>query len=268
MGEYENDTKCKIFVGNVPYQCTQEDFDECFEKIKGFVRGEIITTQKTKMSRGFGFVIMNSTESANELKKRTDITLKNRILRFTCYSSMSDSTRLSMLGDHTHQLHVQHHNYIKIDGIPYDKNREWLKNVFVEMGYGPIGRYFVCMNHNSGERKDYGMIEILDAIKLRKLVEKRVFYVEKDSVTLETSRWENRGIKNIQNKVSHYKNSKYRNTQFGTNGRYGYGYGNRKIGGKSKKMNNNGKLLTDIIDAPESDDNNSKKEHDVTKFEL
>src|SRR5437870_11420355 len=35
--------ECKIFVGNIPYQCTQEEFEKCFQNINGFMKAEIIT---------------------------------------------------------------------------------------------------------------------------------------------------------------------------------------------------------------------------------
>src|SRR5579872_1241907 len=80
-----NNEECKIFVGNVPYNCIQEEFDECFKDVTGFIKAEIITVYKTHMSRGFGFVTMKTLQDAEILKQRDDIILKGRILRFTSY---------------------------------------------------------------------------------------------------------------------------------------------------------------------------------------
>ena len=44
---YENscsrESYTKIFVGNVPFQCIEEEFKECFKDIPGFVDAEIVT---------------------------------------------------------------------------------------------------------------------------------------------------------------------------------------------------------------------------------
>lgn len=78
----------KIFVGNVPYHCTQEEFCSCFEDVEGFIKAEIVNVYKTTVSRGFGFVTVKTLQDANKLKTREDIVLKGRILRFTSYSDV------------------------------------------------------------------------------------------------------------------------------------------------------------------------------------
>jgi hypothetical protein len=75
----------KIFVGNVPYQCTQKEFSECFKMIEGFVSAELITVYKSNMSRGFGFITLRNINDYNKLKQQSDIIFKGRVLRFTTY---------------------------------------------------------------------------------------------------------------------------------------------------------------------------------------
>lgn len=130
----ENDkTGYKIFVGNVPYQCTQEEFEKCFENIKGFIKGEIITIHKTNMSRGFGFVTMQTYLDAENLKLRDDIEFKGRILRFTSYQSGSNPNNAIDIETYS--------NYVYVDGVPRGKDRKWLKKCFSE--YEPIGKCFI-----------------------------------------------------------------------------------------------------------------------------
>jgi hypothetical protein len=92
--DIENENSCKIFVGNIPYQCTQEEFEKCFKDIDGFVKAELIKIHGTNVSRGFGFVTMKTITSANILKNRNNITLRGRILRFTSYQTY-DSAQFS-----------------------------------------------------------------------------------------------------------------------------------------------------------------------------
>jgi RNA recognition motif-containing protein len=75
----------KIFVGNVPFQCTPEEFQNCFEKMNGFMSADIIRRYKSKLSRGFGFVIFADKDSADGLMNKT-VFLRERKLRFSPYS--------------------------------------------------------------------------------------------------------------------------------------------------------------------------------------
>jgi RNA recognition motif-containing protein len=170
----ETNNECKIFVGNVPYQCTQEEFEKCFQNIDGFIKAEIITMYKTNMSRGFGFITMRSIYDAENLKHRDDILFKGRVLRFTNYQSdthVSSSENLN--------------NYIFVDGIPDGKDREWLKCFF--SSYEPIGKCFVAMNHDTGIMKNNGVVEILDDSKYKAILFKRIH--DHNNVILETTKY-------------------------------------------------------------------------------
>ena len=46
----------KIFVGNVPFQCSKEEFTDCFNKYKGFLDADIVNRFNSENCRGFGFV--------------------------------------------------------------------------------------------------------------------------------------------------------------------------------------------------------------------
>lgn len=75
----------KVFVGNVPFQCTTEEFKECFENLEGFVTADIIRRHHSKLSRGFGFVVFDTEEQANGLLNETGINLRDRVFRFSSY---------------------------------------------------------------------------------------------------------------------------------------------------------------------------------------
>lgn len=76
----------KIFVGNVPFQCTKDEFMKCFETMEGFVDADIIRRFRSKLSRGFGFVVFDNEDSAKKLLESEPIKLRDRELRFSVYS--------------------------------------------------------------------------------------------------------------------------------------------------------------------------------------
>lgn len=90
----------KIFVGNVPFQCTREEFIDCFKNLEGFVTADIIRRYRSKLSRGFGFVVFSDKPSADKLLNGSAVMLKDRVLRFSVYDTsikteMSDDTYMS-----------------------------------------------------------------------------------------------------------------------------------------------------------------------------
>ncbi len=170
---------CKIFVGNVPYHCTQVDFEKCFENVDGFIKAEVVTIFKTNMSRGFGFVTMRSFYDGEKLKRRNDITFKGRVLRFTSYQQNDNDCETN--------------NYIFVNNIPPGKNKIWLRNIFSD--YEPIQKCFIMMNHESGEIKNCGIIEVLDDTKYKSIIAKK--YHNIDEIVLETTKY--KSLNNIYN---------------------------------------------------------------------
>ena len=47
----------KIFVGNIPFDATPKEFNECFKNTPGFVSADLMLT------RGFGFAIAKASIS-------------------------------------------------------------------------------------------------------------------------------------------------------------------------------------------------------------
>lgn len=173
----------KLFVGNVPYLCTQEEFEKCFEDVDGFKKAELITIYKCKnnVSRGFGFVTMETPIDADKLKRRDDIVFKGRTLRFTQYKN--DIIK-KLISKNINDIHdVAYNNYVYVEGIPRWKNRKWLRTCFSE--YEPIGKYFVRMNHNTGEFENTGILEICDDSKYKLLLSKKKHVC--DNITLDVS---------------------------------------------------------------------------------
>lgn len=144
----------KLFVGNIPYKCTQEDIDKCFLNITGFIKADIIHEEKT--TKGYGFIIINNLHNAQQLQQRSDVILNGRTLRFIEYQN---------------EKNTNVNNYIYITNIPNGKNREWLKQIFSQ--YAPIGKYFIIMNQKTGQYTNTGIIEILNNTHYLELIKNK-----------------------------------------------------------------------------------------------
>jgi len=53
-----------LFVGNLPYNVTEQDLIEMFSQVGEVVSAQIILDKETRRSRGFGFVRMSNDEEA------------------------------------------------------------------------------------------------------------------------------------------------------------------------------------------------------------
>lgn len=153
------DNKNKVFVGNVPFQCTKDDFVSCFKQYNGFVDGEIINDTKTNESRGFGFISFKTVNDVNMfLDSNNTVLLKNRQLRFTKYSDSPKNTINPIINK----------NYLFIKNIPISITSSILKYIFSQ--YGLVGKCFVCTNINTGEHLGTGVVEMKDIHIYNKLL--------------------------------------------------------------------------------------------------
>lgn len=56
----------KLYVGNLPYQATEEQLTELFSKHGTVLSARVVTDKYTGRSRGFGFVEMSSPDEAQQ----------------------------------------------------------------------------------------------------------------------------------------------------------------------------------------------------------
>lgn len=77
----------RLFVGNIPFNCTADEFKSFFRDMDGFVDAELIMNNETGQSKGFGFVTFINVSQAIDLMMTGNIIIDNRRLRFSRYSS-------------------------------------------------------------------------------------------------------------------------------------------------------------------------------------
>jgi len=146
-------TNTKIFVGNVPFDCTNKEFQDIFNNVEGYISGEIITKYNSQNSRGFGFIILNTLENAKKILGRNDIVLKERVLRFTEYDNKNKNKK-KIYYDNENTNNIKNRYLIIKDVI--NINREDIKEMFFDQ---EIGKYFIAVNRKTGDKLDYAIVE-------------------------------------------------------------------------------------------------------------
>jgi RNA recognition motif-containing protein len=172
---------CKIFVGNIPFQCNDIEFTKCFENMIGFIKAEIIFKSDSKISRGFGFITFNNKENANNLLINNTIIYRDRLLRFTEYELKPIKDK-ELNTDNI--IVLKNGNYIIVRNL-YDITRDDLYNAFNI--YAEIGKYFIASDRKTGLPKNYGIIEILNNDMYESLLNKKEIYIKNNIYDL--ARW-------------------------------------------------------------------------------
>jgi len=148
----------KIFVGNVPFDCTSEEFINCFKHIQGFKNAELVL-KDNKETKGFGFVMFDSEKNIEQLAK-SEINVRGRILRFSKYNEIGKKGKS---------------NYIHIFGLTDDITRE---DIYESLKNVNIGKYFIETDRNTGESKCTAIVEIKDKNVLSKILESKTIEIK------------------------------------------------------------------------------------------
>lgn len=221
------DSECKIFVGNVPFQCTQTEFRECFEKMKGFIKAEIVNKNDITMSRGFGFLTFDNKENAMNLIGNNKIIFKDRQLRFTEYvqnkqnndgfekenyfESNSENSEEDKLDLNEEKISLKQRNLLIVKNLPENFERNDLFEVF--SNFGKIGRYFIMTDHETGIKKECGVVEIIDNEIYKNLLEKKTIEID-GGRKVEILKWKIKNFVNNQKNNDINKKKLFYNNQF------------------------------------------------------
>jgi RNA recognition motif-containing protein len=139
----------KIFVGNVPFECNNIEFRECFKHINGYISADLINM------RGFGFVEVETQFDRDHAINNMVFFLKNRKLRLSIYDNSSK-----------HSVEVS--SFIKLENISQNISREDIQNEF--KNFCKIGKCFIDTNRITGEKLSTGIVEVFDVEVLHQLL--------------------------------------------------------------------------------------------------
>ena len=70
-----------IYVGNLPFQTTEEDLEELFSAYGAVQSAKVISDRETGRSRGFGFVQMDDGDANEAISKLNGEDFQGRTLR-------------------------------------------------------------------------------------------------------------------------------------------------------------------------------------------
>ena len=127
----------KIYVRNVSYFCTPEEFESAFSQMEGFVKC-YLSTHNQYENKGFGFVFFDSREAVEKVLSSPDpIYLKNRKLKLLHYSNSN--------------------NCVIIKNIPDNVTIDTLKSLFEK--FGEVTRCSITMRIALGKKYGFGQVE-------------------------------------------------------------------------------------------------------------
>jgi RNA recognition motif-containing protein len=152
MEPINSNSSCKVFVGNVPFDCTNEEFKNAFLTLEGCENAELVSRNQNSSTRGFGFITFSNSEHVNKfLDKKEKITLKDRTLRFTKYQENNDSDFI---------IKNLKKNNIFVSNIPSYFNNDLLKKIF--SSYGEVLLCYINTDINTGKKMNTGYVEFAD----------------------------------------------------------------------------------------------------------
>jgi RNA recognition motif-containing protein len=71
----------KLYIGNLPWRCTEQDLEEVFAAVGTVTSVAIITDRETGRSRGFGFVEMDDSGARQAIERLNGRDFQGRPLR-------------------------------------------------------------------------------------------------------------------------------------------------------------------------------------------
>jgi RNA recognition motif-containing protein len=138
----------KIFVGNIPFNSSNNELINCFYTFKDFITADIIK------GRGFGFVVFSSESERDKVININNFYIKNRKLRLNPYDQIDKSANKSLL--------------IRIENIHTDITRD---DIYNEISvFCPVKKCFINTNRLTGEKFSTGILEISDLDIYNKLI--------------------------------------------------------------------------------------------------
>jgi nucleolin len=143
----EETTQWKLFVGNVPFQCTKEEFTDWWKDKQGFVEAEVVQRFNSDVSRGFGYVTLDSRENMEALLNEQNLQFKNRTLRL---SKWEKNTRTKQRG-----------NLVFVRNVPQDADEDEVCKTFDDQ-WGNVSKCTFNVDKRTGQKLNSCVVEFTD----------------------------------------------------------------------------------------------------------
>ena len=140
----ENTETYKLFVGNVPFKCTQEEFSNVFDKEQGFMTAELIYRTKSELTRGFGFVEFSTGEDLDSTLEK-QFYMDGRELRVAKYFE-----------DRNYDNNEQERAFKVFTRNTNDLNVDQLREYFSK--YGNVSECYLLVDRETQEPKGHGVV--------------------------------------------------------------------------------------------------------------
>tara|TARA_S200000501_G_C20761802_1_gene716476 strand:+ start:482 stop:1138 length:657 start_codon:yes stop_codon:yes gene_type:complete len=155
----EESQELRVFVGNVPFQCTTEEFVELFKDTPGFVNANVVKRYNSEMSRGFGYVTLDSNENLNNLLSKETLDFKDRTLRLSQYNR---ETRRP----------VSRNNLVFVRNIPENTSEEEVSSLFTN-SFGNVVKCSLNLDRKTGKQLGSCIVEFSDRESCTKALSER-----------------------------------------------------------------------------------------------
>ena len=87
----------KLFVSNVPYNCTEEEFKTFMLTLEGVTSARLVQKPNTGINRGYGFVTVSTPEKQAFLLKNDNVIFNGRKLKMTEYVNQQKFYKLHVM---------------------------------------------------------------------------------------------------------------------------------------------------------------------------
>ena len=155
----EESQELRVFVGNVPFQCTTEEFVELFKDTPGFVNANVVKRYNSEMSRGFGYVTLDSNENLNNLLSKETLDFKDRTLRLSQYNR---ETRRP----------VSRNNLVFVRNIPENTSEEEVSSLFTN-SFVNVVNCSINLDRKTGKQLGSCIVEFSDRESCTKALSER-----------------------------------------------------------------------------------------------
>ena len=88
----------RLFVSNVPYHATDEEFKTEMKKLEGVVDAHVVKKPSQLTNRGYGFMTVATKEDITKFISKRDVMFQGRVLKFTEYVNQHKLYRLHVSG--------------------------------------------------------------------------------------------------------------------------------------------------------------------------